>query len=228
MKTKLPLFISLAVSAAVLTGCTLSATNTNGNTNSNVNAAANTNTATNENTNVAETNTNTTVHSDWKTYANTEYGFSLQYPNDWGTPRPTNPDNAPLLLTINFQNTTNLQQDISGNPRIVVSDNRTENVTSSDANNWFNYSKIDFTKSEDELAQSLRRNTTESMEVKKITINNINALEVTEITSDLDGKKITTFHVLIPNYNGKQYNLTISGDISIQSTLLEVSNTISF
>lgn len=85
MKTKLPILITLAVSAIVLTGCTMSATNTNGNTNANVNAAVNTNVAsntnttvntnaaTNENTNVAETNTKT-FHS--------QLGFSVSVPKD--------------------------------------------------------------------------------------------------------------------------------------------------
>lgn len=47
----------------------------------NANATTNTNTVVNLNTN---TNTNTNIDtSDWKTYTNTQYNFSIQYPNDF-------------------------------------------------------------------------------------------------------------------------------------------------
>lgn len=63
------------------------------NDNSNVNAVVNgnTNAAVNENTNVetntnAATNTNSTVDtSDWRTYENSEYGFSFRYPANLGS-----------------------------------------------------------------------------------------------------------------------------------------------
>ena len=88
-----PILIStLATSLLLLAGCTTqTVTNTNTNVVSNTNATVNTNTS-NDNTNavVTESIENTNADqgsevdtSDWLTYTNDEYGFSLKYPRDW-------------------------------------------------------------------------------------------------------------------------------------------------
>ena len=58
------------------------AVNQNANLNTNTNSAANTNTSTNEN---ANDNTNSSVidTSEWKTYTNEGYEYSVKYPREW-------------------------------------------------------------------------------------------------------------------------------------------------
>ena len=53
----------------------------NTNTTTNTNAVSNANTTTNTNT-VANTNTEIDT-SDWLTYTNSEYGYTMKYPSDW-------------------------------------------------------------------------------------------------------------------------------------------------
>ncbi|MFA6474794.1 MAG: hypothetical protein WCV88_01170 [Patescibacteria group bacterium] len=231
IQTKLALLITFAASTLLLVGSSCTTTQkTNTNTiNDNVNTEAVTNTndnVSNDNTNVEQVSGIDT--SDWQTYTNDEYGFSFKYPKEWGSVQVSIGDTVPFLLTINFRDENNFKQDIIGNPRLVISSNSLETINASDANSWFDYTKVDFTKTNDQLAQDLHRNLTNTMTVEKITIGTKPALKVTEDISDFDGSKINTLHILIPNYNDKQNNLTISGDVSISDDLLQVADSLTF
>jgi len=90
------------------------AVNQNANLNTNTNSAANTNTSTNENDNI---NTNSSVidTSDWKTYTNTKYNFSIKYPNSWG--KISEMDGS-VILNLNsdsIQKTNSLVLGMAGN-----------------------------------------------------------------------------------------------------------------
>lgn len=82
------------------------AVNTNNavNTNSAANTNGNVNSATNANTNSA-TNTNVDT-SGWKTYTNSEYGYTMKYPSDWTyediylTKDPLNAFQTPIKYSI--------------------------------------------------------------------------------------------------------------------------------
>jgi uncharacterized lipoprotein YajG len=89
-QSKTILISTLATSLLVLAGCTTQTT-TNTNAVSNANATVDTNT-TNDNANVVVANSNGNTNadqvsevdtSDWLTYENEEYGFTVQYPSDW-------------------------------------------------------------------------------------------------------------------------------------------------
>lgn len=226
---KLILITTLVASTLLFVGCTTtSKVNTN---TADTNVTANMNVVV-DNTNtvvVKNDNSNENVDtSDWQTYTNDEYGFSFKYPSGWGAVQATTGDIAPFLLVLNFRDENNKQQDVVGNPRFVISNNVAEGTSASDANSWFDYSKVDFAKTNDQLAQDLHRNLTETIVVEKITIGIKPALKITEGSLDLDGSKTNTLHILITNFDGQQNNMTMSGDTSISDTFLQIANTLDF
>ena len=235
---KLPLS-TLAAGLMLLAGCT-----TNSTTNANVVENTNTNTAVTTNANEANDNTNVAVvdsnentnteqgsevdTSGWLTYTNEEYGFSFRYPSDWGEIKETSNFDGYNGLALLFSNRENATSEYPITPTISI----TKGVYADDHDNDnlpnFDYSVIDFTKTDNELSQILKRSGAISDTVTKTKINNLNAVEIKELLEGFTGKKISRTFFVIPHFNdyGMYFIITINGPIT--NELLTFNDTIEF
>lgn len=226
MKKYQIIFITtLTASLTLMVGCTTQTT-----TNDNTNQVVNTN-VTNENTNVVVANANENTNSeqgsevdisDWLTYTNDEYEFSFKYPKEWGSVEMQSVDEVSLL----FSNRENVTDQYLITPIISVAKEGSEG----DSANLppFDYQKIDFSKSETELSEDLKRSGATSDVVTKMKIDSKDAVQIVEATSGLTGKQIYTTFLIIPNFLDESGHFTVTINGILTNELSTFISTITF
>ncbi len=225
MKSTKPILIStLTASLLILAGCTTqTATNTMVNDNATVEVVANTNeTTSNENTNVGDASGEVDT-SDWLTYTNDEYGFSFKYPKKWGeavmTTREADEYQTGSITQIIFDNDRS-RNGIEVTAVVKVETADYQFTGPADGENIL-FSRVDLTQTEDQLQESLKRGSTVSSVVTKVTtLNNIDGLIVDETVKSLGGEKQNYIEYLFPKFNvGQSLNMRIYGKKDIEEIL---------
>ena len=198
--------------------------NTNVVSNTNINTP-NTNVGANANENTNSDQGSEVDTSDWLIYTNDEYGFSFKYPVEWGSVEAQSglPAGEVSLL---FSNRENATDEYLITPIVFV----TKEDPEGDSDNLpsFDYQAIDFTKSDSELSEDLKRPGATSDTVTKIKIGDKDAVQIVEIKSGLTGKQLYTVFINVPDFSdkGTHFRVTINGSLTDQ--LSTFNNNIEF
>ena len=171
---------------------------------------------------------------DWPRYANEEFGFSFRYPEEWGEITVKNQSGETddfiqgTRIFFRFERDIRYIEDGYEVPDITITSQNFEFQGVADGGD-FDFRDINFSLSEEELSEVMKRPRTAELIVEKTNIDDKPAVRLDEVSNGLDGEEDFFTDYLVPQFDpDKNWNMSFFAPNHLNNSLDKIIETVEF